>query len=76
MEAEKSWETGMLGYDDALKAIVAAHPDAKILELGADKAGKWTSPMFHELLKLGIHPSDDTGMKTFGDVPWGTRGRS
>jgi Lhr-like helicase len=41
-----------------------------IVELGADKAGKWTSPMFHELLKLGIHPSDDTGIKTFGDVPW------
>jgi SAM-dependent methyltransferase len=42
MSFEKNWETGMLGYGDALKAIVAAHPEAKILELGAGRRPSFT----------------------------------
>lgn len=37
MEKEKSWETSMLRYGDELKAIVAASPNADILELGAGR---------------------------------------
>lgn len=40
METERNWETGMLGYGDHLKALVAGYPAAKILELGA---GRWPS---------------------------------
>lgn len=42
MESEKSWETGMLGYGDALKHIVATYPDAAILELGAGRRPSFT----------------------------------
>lgn len=42
METSKSWETGMLGYGDELKAIVAAHADAAILELGAGRRPSFT----------------------------------
>lgn len=42
MEQAKEWETGMLGYGDALKAIVASHPDADILELGAGRRPSFT----------------------------------
>lgn len=39
-KAAKDWETGMLGYGDELKALVARYPAARILELGA---GRWPS---------------------------------
>lgn len=42
MQLEKNWETGMLGYGDTLKAIVAAYPDAGILELGAGRRPSFT----------------------------------
>lgn len=42
MQVEKSWETGMLGYGDALKAIVASYSDAGILELGAGRRPSFT----------------------------------
>lgn len=38
--AGNDWETAMLGYADELKALVAAYPAARILELGA---GRWPS---------------------------------
>lgn len=37
IETAKAWDTAMLGYGDALKAIVAEYPDADILELGAGR---------------------------------------
>jgi SAM-dependent methyltransferase len=42
METAKSWETGMLGYGDELKAIVAVHPEAALLELGAGRRPSFT----------------------------------
>lgn len=42
MDAEKRWDTGMFGYDDELKAIVAAHANADILELGAGRRPSFT----------------------------------
>jgi SAM-dependent methyltransferase len=42
MDNQKSWETSMLGYGDALKAIVASHPHAGILELGAGRRPSFT----------------------------------
>jgi SAM-dependent methyltransferase len=46
MDIEKSWETGMMGYGDQLKQIVAAHDNADILELGA---GRWPSFRMDEM---------------------------
>ena len=40
IEPTKAWDTGMMGYGDELKRIVAAYPSADILELGA---GRWPS---------------------------------
>lgn len=37
IEPSKAWDTGMRGYADELKRIVAAHPEAGILELGAGR---------------------------------------
>ncbi|MBN8808849.1 MAG: methyltransferase domain-containing protein [Sphingomonas sp.] len=42
MEVEKSWETGMLGYGDVLKGIVASYPHAGVLELGAGRRPSFT----------------------------------
>lgn len=42
MEAEKSWETGMLGYGDVLKGVVASFPHADVLELGAGRRPSFT----------------------------------
>lgn len=42
MDSEKSWETSMLGYGDALKGIVAGYQDAAILELGAGRRPSFT----------------------------------
>lgn len=42
METEKSWETGMLGYGDTLKAVVATYPHAAVLELGAGRRPSFT----------------------------------
>lgn len=37
IETAKAWDTAMMGYGDALKAIVARYPQADILELGAGR---------------------------------------
>ena len=42
METSKSWETGMLGYGDTLKAVVASFPHADVLELGAGRRPSFT----------------------------------
>lgn len=42
MKSEQAWETSMMGYGDTLKAIVAAHTDADILELGAGRRPSFT----------------------------------
>jgi SAM-dependent methyltransferase len=42
MEVAKNWETGMLGYDNELKAIVASYSNAAILELGAGRRPSFT----------------------------------
>lgn len=42
IEAEKNWETSMLGYGDVLKGIVASCPEADILELGAGRRPSFT----------------------------------
>ena len=42
MQADKNWETGMLGYGDALKGVVASFPHADVLELGAGRRPSFT----------------------------------
>lgn len=46
IEPTKAWDTGMLGYGDELKHIVAGYPSAGILELGA---GRWPSFRLDEM---------------------------
>ena len=46
MDSEKCWETGMVGYGEQLKALVARYPAARILELGA---GRWPSFRLDEM---------------------------
>ncbi|MCB2074244.1 MAG: class I SAM-dependent methyltransferase [Novosphingobium sp.] len=46
IEEGKSWLDAMHGYDASLRKIVAAHPDADILELGG---GRWPSFRLDEM---------------------------
>lgn len=45
-------------------------PLALIVEQSPERMGLSTSPMLEEMLKLGIHPTDDAGVKDFGNYSW------
>lgn len=45
-------------------------PLKAIVEQQIASAGRSTSPMLQEMLKLGIHPTDDVGMKRFKKFEW------
>ena len=45
-------------------------PLSTIMEQPSAVAGKSTSPMLQDMLKLGIHPTDDTGVKRFKRFDW------
>ncbi|MBK3396321.1 DEAD/DEAH box helicase [Methylobacterium ajmalii] len=41
-----------------------------VVEQSIAKAGVSTSPMLQDMLKLGIHPTDDVGVKRYGRFEW------
>jgi Lhr-like helicase len=45
-------------------------PLSLIVEQRADQAGEKVSPMLQRMLELGIHPTDDAGVREVGNIPW------
>jgi Lhr-like helicase len=41
-----------------------------IVEQEPEVSGQWMSSLLQETLKLGVHPTDDAGVKEFGDWAW------
>lgn len=74
LNEEERWDLIPAAYEK-IKLLSSASgkdriPLQAIVERPASEAGTNPSPMLQDMLKLGVHPTDDVGMRRYGKFDW------